>query len=240
MKWRYAITTVPSRLETTFPKTLESLKNAGFDQPRISVDGIECSEPYKQFGLPITTRYPAIRTASHWVLTLYELYLRDCDENSQVGGGLSDRYAIFQDDFLTYKNLRGYLEKCRYPEKGYLNLYTFPCNQENAPNQGKTAGWYESNQMGKGALALVFDREAVTTLLQQQYLVVRPQCTKNGFKSIDGGIVTSLRNAGYKEYVHNPSLVQHIGLESTIGNIYDVTNTATSFAGESFDALSLL
>jgi hypothetical protein len=240
MKWAYGVTTVPSRLDTTLPKTLESLRQAGFNSPRLFVDGIESPEPYHKFGLPITTRYPAIRTASHWVLSLYELYLRECDENSQRGGGLADRYAIFQDDFITYKNLRQYLERCTYPEKSYWNLYTFPCNQMNAPNGGKTAGWYQSNQMGKGALALVFDREAVTTLLQQQYLVVRPQCTKNGFKSIDGGIVTSLRNAGYTEYVHNPTLVQHIGIESTIGNINDENNTATSFAGETFDALSLL
>jgi hypothetical protein len=100
-------------------------------------------------------------------------------------------------------------------------------------------GWYESDQLGKGAVALIFDRPSLTTLLSSPYLATRPQDLKRGWKSIDGGIVISMKNAGWQEYVHNPSLVQHQGDQTTVeGNKHHPK--ATSFPGEAFDAMDLL
>ncbi len=226
-KWSYGITTVESRIDNVFTQTLESLKEAGFDNPRLFVDGVKDGSAYEKFGLDITTRYPNIRTAGNWVLTLYELYLRD---------PVCNYYAVFQDDFVTYKNLKCYLEQCEYPEKGYWNLYTFPSNQSIAPEDH--TGWYESNQLGKGAVALVFNREAVATLLGTQHMAVRPQDVNRGWKAIDGGIVSAFKKEGWKEYVHNPSLVQHIGDISTMRNKRHPK--AASFKGETFDALNLV
>ncbi len=232
-KWAYGITTVPSRRESLFPRTLASLKLAGFDKPRLFVDGDVDGSWYRShgLGLEITCRYPAIRTYGNWILSLIELYIRE---------PTADRYAIFQDDFVTYVNLREYLDKCIYPEKGYLNLYTFPSNQQLAP-AGKT-GWYLSNQMGRGAVALVFSVGAVRTLLTNQasvdHLVERPQDAHRGHKAVDGGIVTALKKAEWKEYVHNPSLVQHTGIVSSMGNPQQLL--APSFRGENYNAMDLL
>jgi len=223
IRWAYGVTTVPRRLNTLFPKTLASLARAGFDKPRLFVDGP--SDGFERFGLPITARGENIRTAGNWTLALAELYVRE---------PLYERYAIFQDDFVTYRNLRQYLTKIPYPEKTYLNLYTFPENQELAKGRN---GFYPSNQRGKGAVALVFNREAVITLLSSQHIVRRPQ-TQNGWRKIDGGVVEAMRIAGWKEMVHNPSLVQHIGVLSSMGN--PEHPSATSFRGEDFDAMSLL
>ena len=222
LSWSYGVTTVPERLRDLLPRTLASLAAAGFSAPRLFVDGAEGIATH--FGLDVTYRYPRIRTFCNWWLALVELYVRN---------PAADRYAIFQDDFITYRNLRPYLEQW-YPEKGYLNLYTFPVNQQLA----KREGWYESNQRGKGAVALVFNREAVTTLLTQPHFVGRPQNAHRGHKSVDGGVVTALTKVGFKEYVHNPSLVQHTGLESSMGNKKHAL--ATSFRGEQFDAMELL
>jgi hypothetical protein len=62
--------------------------------------------------------------------------------------------------------------------------------------------------------------------------------THRGWRAIDGGIVTALAHAEYKEYCHNPTLVQHIGHKSTMGN--SAHPQATSFQGEQFDAMKLL
>lgn len=230
MKWSYGITTVPSRFDELLPRTLHSLCDAGFDSPHVFIDGggvVDTANIQNTYGLETTTRSTAVLTAGNWVLSLYELYYR----NPQA-----DRYAVFQDDFVTYRNLREYLEACTYPDKGYWNLYTFPQNHERRPND--EPGWFESNQKGKGAVALVFNRRAVITLLTANHLAERPQTPRRGHRSIDGGIVDSMRKAGWREYVHNPSLVQHTGLVSSMGNRRH--KLAPEWYGEGFDAMELL
>lgn len=232
LKWIYGVTTVPSRRETHLLRTLSSLKLAGFDKPRLFVDGCENSRSWiEEFDLAVTCRSPALRVHGNWVLALYELYIREPN---------ADRYAIFQDDIIAIANLRTYLEKVPYPEKGYLNLYTFSSNDSIAPSRDYV-GFYPSNQLGKGALALVFDRPAVMNLLSSWHLVERVQDPARGHKSIDGGVVTALSQLGFKEYVHIPSLVQHTGEgESTIGNLHQGNRLAPSFPGEKTNAMSFL
>ncbi len=228
IKWTYGITTTPQRIDDLFPRTLNSLKTAGFEKPWIFVDGLEDPQPYHQFDAAgITVRHPNIRTHGNWVLSLYELYIRTPDAN---------RYALFQDDFITYNSLREYLETCEYPDDGYWNLYTFPENQRLCPDGYE--GWYKSNQRGKGAVALVFSLDAVTTLLGHDHMIQRPKDTHRGYKAVDGGIVTAMKKAGYREYVHNPSLVQHTGTISSMGNKRQAL--ATSFRGEEFNCLELI
>lgn len=251
MRWSYAITTTPKRRGDHFIRTLASLRAGGFDRPRIFVDGAtfpQAEEYERTFGLEVTTRYPTIRTAGHWILTLYELYIRE---------PTADRYAIFQDDMVTYKHLREYLEKSPYPAKGYCNLYMFPSNQTLAPplpegeSKRRKGVWYQSrelesgpvypegkNQTGRGAVALVFNVAAVVALLSSEHMASRPQDPDKGWRKIDGGIVDSLNKAGFREYVHDPSLVQHTGTVSTMGS--KPHKLAESFRGEEFSALDLL
>src|SRR3990167_3648411 len=246
LKWSYGVTTVPERLESgLLVTTLNSLNSAGFDKPRIFIDGDKENDLWRNLirpkeagglgfvGLEMTFRYPRIRTHGNWVLTLYELFIRE---------PTADRYAVFQDDFITCKNLRAYLESVPYPDKGYLNLYTFPANQARFPMEGQTGrqrfGWMLSNQFGRGAVALVFNREVALALLSSPHMVERPLDPNRGWKAVDGGIVTALAKVGIKEYVHNPSLVQHTGLVSSMRN--KPHKLAESFQGEEFDALELL
>lgn len=135
LRWSYGVTTVPSRRDNVFPRTLASLKAAGFPNPHLFVDGDTNSESWvNEFGLNVTARWPRVKTAANWCLSLAELYTRDA---------YADRYAVFQDDFVTYKNLRAYLESVPYPQKGYLNLYSFPKNESLADGR---AGFYPSDR----------------------------------------------------------------------------------------------
>lgn len=237
MQWSYGVMTVITRLETYLPKTLSSLSNAGFDKPRLFVD--ECTHTngilyQERFGLEVTARFPAVRTCGNWWLSMLELYLRHPN---------ADRFALFQDDFVICKNTRQYLERLPLPirYKGYLNLYTFPQNQDECPKdtQGKDIiGVYSSNQRGLGAVALVFDREAVMNIVSSSHMAARVQDPHRGWRAVDGGIVTGMNKVGFREYVHNPSLVQHIGEVSSIRN--KKHPKSSSFPGEAFDALELL
>lgn len=225
--WMYGVTTVPERRKDLLPKTLKSLEGAGFPNPIIFVDGDWDWKSWNdEFKLHCVMRYPKMRVFGNWVMSLAELYLRNPNANY---------YAIFQDDMTTSKNLRQYIEAIEYPEKGYLNLYTFPRNQILA--KGKV-GFYLSNQKGKGAVGLIFNVEAVQILLTHNHMVGRVRDMVLGHKFVDGSIVESMKKAGWKEYVHNPSLVQHHGFKSTTGN--PKHPQATSFKGEDFDLLTLL
>lgn len=237
MKWSVGITTVPSRRANLFPRTLLSLRGAGFDSPRLFVDGDPDGASWeKEFKLPVTTRNPAIRTHGNWFLALTELYIRE---------PTADYFAIFQDDCVAVRNLRAYMDRVPFPQNGYANLYT-AFENENVI-RGKEPGWYEGHliasgppnyQMGRSALGLVFRLKLVLALLASPQMLSRPQDPTWGWKRVDGGIVNAMNAAGYREYVHGPSLLQHTGKVSSMGNRPHLD--AQTFPGEEYDALDLL
>lgn len=240
MRWAYGVTTHPIRRDNLLIRTLSSLKAAGFGEPRLFVDGTDDLSGYMhEFRLQVTVRTPIIRTAHNWMLSIAELYYRDPE---------AELFALFQDDFSTYKNLRAYLDKCAttFPKNGYWNLYTMPSNEIYnlqafklpAPESTKHVGFYESNQHGRGAVALVLSRQGVIELLSSRHMAERPCDNQRGHKSIDGGIVEAFKRIGWKEYVHNPSLVYHLGEQSSMGSTPQ--RQTLSFRGEDFDALDLV
>lgn len=223
-KWSYGVTTVPSRVDDgLLRRTLKSLAAGGFTAPRIFVDGELPNKPFWLKKYRVVERLETVRTFGNWILTAWELYLREPQ---------AELFAIFQDDLVTVKNLRKYLESVHYPPNGYLNLYTFPQNEKDID------GFYLSNQKGKGAVALVFSNEAIRTILKSEHMINRPLNPKRGWKAVDGGIVTGFKKAGWKEYVHKPSLVQHTGKVSSMGN--NEHQQARTFPGEGFDATRLI
>lgn len=221
MKWAYGVTSVSSRLETTLPKTLASLEKAGFDNPHLFIDDAD-TVPDSLCHYPHTTYCPKLNTFGNWVISAWSIYVRN---------PLADMYAIFQDDLVTYVNLREFLDRSKIPNDVYLNCYTFPSNE-------KGKGWHLSNQRGLGAVALVFPGNILRRLLATEHMVNRPLDANRGHKAVDGGIVTALKKVGVSEYVHSPSLTQHIGVQSSMGNKRHPK--AVSFRGENFNALELL
>ncbi len=253
LRWSYGVTTTPIRLGNLLPRTLKSLAAAGFDSPRLFIDGFDAPRSYtERFRLEATAWFPGVGAWPAWYLTLAELYFREPN---------ADRYAIFQDDIVVVKGLRSYLDRIEWPDRGYLNLYT-QLENDGWDLDGETKQWYanpafkhaasgtwrqgvlvdngpERFQAGRGALALVFDVEAVTAILSRRVnfdRVVDPTC---GRASIDGAVVTAANLQGYREYVHSPSLVQHTGTMSTIrGPAGANFPLSTTFPGEDFDAMA--
>jgi hypothetical protein len=243
MKWAYGVTTVPQRLDGLLPQTLASLARAGFDRPRLFIDGLDNCDVcavYRRLGLEMTARTPKVTApkelrpgtrignAGNWMLGMIELYVRN---------PFADRYAMFEDDLAACLGLREYLESCPYPEKGYWNLYTTPENQRLSGGQG----WYPTPPPGgKGAVALVFDRRALAAMFTTQYLFSRPHKERRAWHNVDGVIVEALKGAGWKEYCHDPSLVQHVGDLSVLKAGPCPHPRADSFRGEDFNAMELL
>lgn len=254
--WSVGVTTVASRRHTYLPKTLEALARGGFTSLRLFVDGDADHEGWaEQFkGHQIRCRPQQLGVVGAWIGSLTELYL---------ASPRADRYALFQDDLTCSAHLRQYLERSGYPHRGYLNLYTFTAGNE-AVVRGKPVGWHEAclvnppdrnpnlYQAGRGAVALVFDNEAVRAALSSPGLWHKPSSPDLGHTSgrikIDGALVTCMNNAGFREYIHNPSLVQHAGFESSRPEAQDPNSgayryghmQAQTYRGDGFDLLTLL
>ena len=244
--WEYGVTTCPGRLDTLLPQTLASLTAAGFDKPTLFIDALPPTEITKiedRFHLPVRARWPRIRAYGNWLLGLVEMVTRN---------PLADFYALFQDDILTYKNLRSYLEQCRYPDHprigiGYWNLYTTAENEQKVPTINgteKQVGWWLSNQCGRGAVGLIFSNAIAIRFLGTQHTFDRMRNPERGCQSIDGAVVQSLCSYGIKEYCHYPSLTYHTGEESSMVEHHPTHRRsqpqAATFYGQDFDALELL
>ena len=255
-KWVYGVTTVYQRFDTLLPRTLASLKAAGWDTPHLFVDGVglssikhryselvqryEATYPY----LPLTVRYPAVKCHAHWHLSFLQLFETD---------PTADYYALFQDDFVCYRNTREYITRSPCPEKGYMSLLTNTATNEPII-AGKPYGtWHEGGltnrpesnpnlwQAGRGAVALVFNREAAYELLSSPKMVEHATDTNRGWRKVDGAIVNAMNQAGYREYIHCPSLAQHTGHppETSTTRSLPIPLAAT-FLGEGVDALEFL
>lgn len=235
MKWAYGVTVVPERFDLV-QQTLISLASAGFEEPRIFLDSSSSYEMLK-FSGNVSLRLPRIGAFANWILGLAELFLRNLD---------ADRFAMFEDDITLCRNVRQYLEQCSFPGNSYQNLYTTEDNRPKLVGASSLVevGWGYSKQGGRGGLALVFDRQQVKTLLGSQRFLDHAENKRRGHYLVDGFVLETMRRAGFKEYTHFPSLVQHVGTETTITNRVAPTMeqhlTAPSFPGESFDAMEFL
>jgi hypothetical protein len=206
MNWAYGITTTGDR--EYLPRTLASLAKAGFDEPRIFVD-------------------TGLGAFGRWYTAAVELLVRN---------PAAHRYILFQDDLVCVSNLREYLDSCTMQPNTYWNLFTFSASEHVIVNK---KGWvegaklrdWEPLQKGAGALGLVFSREALMTLLQQKSFVEKPASANKPTVCIDGAVVTAMNGAGYREYVHAPSLLQHTGTKSTLGG-KEWKTYSMSFPGE--------
>jgi hypothetical protein len=232
VEWAVGLTTVPSR-RALLERTLASVAAAGFPRPHLFVDGARTFET----DLEATCRWPAVLTWANWFLGLTELIARR---------PFAHFYLMLQDDLVMCRGVREYLEARPWPKDGYANLYTAPENASREP------GWRETRdvardperniglQGGRGALALAFDRRAAMAMLAapsatRKLVDLRPEFR---VKRADGGIVTAMNLSGFREYVHAPSLVQHTGTISSMGNGWQAPSS--TFLGEDFDARALL
>lgn len=229
VRWAYCVTTHVSRRDDLLPRTLASLAAAGFQRPRLFLDGGVWRDAagYDRFGLPVTVRGPdPVRVWGNWYLSLAETYVRDPH---------ADRYAVFQDDLVASLGLREYLDATTTHLNSYWNLYTWPSNARLA---GRDDGWFRSNQLGKGALGLVFTRDVVTTVLGHPEILAHPRNPSRGWRAADGAVVDAMKAVGITEMCHSPSLVQHTGAVSTFQTReHPVSPT---FRGEDFDLRTLL
>lgn len=227
MKWSYGVTTHRSRINGLLQSTLASLDRAGFASPVLFADDISNVSVFKTWmNLECEARYPRIGAFANFWLGLVSLYVRDPH---------ADVYAMFQDDIVCSLGVRQYIESTIPDCPCYLNLCTYPANI--LPCDG--IGWYPAvSSFGLGAQALVFPSHSLRVLLQSKWLVEHPRDRFRGTQAIDGIVKSSFRDAGVIEFVHNPTLVNHVGNVSAIG--HPPQPPSYGFLGEDYDLMTIL
>jgi hypothetical protein len=126
----------------------------------------------------------------------------------------SERFVVIQDDVILSKGLREWLESQELPD-GVISLYS--------PNDGPD-GWNEFDLTptsdnpfpwlnGIGGCAMLFTREIAQSLLDQEPPVRTDR--------LGAWIGEFCYNHGVSLWLHNPSLVQHIGEQGYRGPATD-------------------
>lgn len=203
-RWAVGVTTAP-RDVPTLSDCLPTLLQAGWDKPRLFVDG-RMEVPDQFASLTRTDRTPIMGAWPNYYLSLAELLMREPE---------ADAYMLVQDDVLfgNGMDVRSYLEEVLWPgPPGIASLYcsrgyTQPAN-----------GWYRMRETWRlGALAFIFCREAAQEFLADRDVVLhRWSRRKNGLADISWRVGQWAASADVPVYFTTPSLVQHAGDVSTV------------------------
>ncbi|QDV52190.1 glycosyltransferase [Gimesia fumaroli] len=203
--WAVGITTAP-RKKSTLLQTLDSLKAAGWDSPRLFAEpGVEI--PFEFNRLPVSRRDETLGAFPNWYLALTELVLRN---------PRAEAFLLCQDDVLFTSDIRDYLEHSLWPAKqvGVVSIYC-PSHYPQTEKPGfirEDRGW-----KSWGALAYIFSNPAARAILSDSMVLNhRDFGPAEGLHHIDSVVGYWCERNQLSYFVHSPSLAQHIGDSSTI------------------------
>jgi hypothetical protein len=200
------ITTAPRR-QPTFEQSIASLRETGFNE-EVHV----FAEPDTFMTVPSLPRTHVHVNAkkqgcfANWKTTL--LYLLSNTKTPWL--------MIVQDDAVWAPGsadvLRTMMRDSRAPQSGFLSPYT--SGSSTVVTKAFVDGWNETRAGWQfwGALALCMSRPAAEQLSKHSRFV--KHCDS---RAIDAVVAASMIDMGRPSYVHVPSLVDHIGVTSTIG-----------------------
>lgn len=200
------MTTAPRR-QPTFERSIASLRAAGFHE-EVHV----FAEPETFSNVPVVSRTRVHVNAkklgcfANWKTTL--LYLLANTKTAWV--------MLLQDDAIWAPGaanvLRTMMCDPRAPKSGFLSAYT--SSSHTVVSKNFVDGWNETRAgwLFWGALALCMNREAAEALSKHSRFVKHWDS-----KALDAVVGASMVDMCRPTYVHVPSLVDHIGVTSTIG-----------------------
>jgi hypothetical protein len=202
-RWAVGITTAPRR-EPTLESCLDSVVRAGWDSPRLFLDGT-LRVPPRYAHLPTSWREEGIGAWPAWYLSLVELLVQCPD---------ADAFLMLQDDAILHDrgSLRSYLEQVLWPGDRPEMVSLFYTGDDTTP------GWHRTEADASWcALALLFPPDLA------RQLVADPGSTQGLFSAATGrhvpipNVVFEWANrCGIHAWYTAPSLAQHIGNSSTI------------------------
>jgi hypothetical protein len=204
-QWAVGVTTAP-RGQPTLEECLTSLASAGWNDPRLFVDG-DAALPPRCADLDQTCRSHRVGAWPSYYLALAELMMRQPE---------ADAFLLVQDDVVFAEGffVRGYLEDVLWPGKkpGIVSLL---CPH---PYTKPDPGWYPfDDDWIWGAQAFAFSREAAQGFLtDSRVLQHRYTRHRNPLADIDWCVGQWAKRQRQPIYYPTPSLVQHVGQISSL------------------------
>ena len=203
--WAVGVTTAP-RKSPTLKQSLQSLAQAGWENPRLFVEPEAVEDSFVR-NYPASVRATTLGAFPNWYLGLSELYLRSPH---------ADAFLMCQDDGLFAHRVRDYLEATLWPaaEVGVVSLYC-PSHEHVEDFTGYQA--VDRGPLAWGAVAYVFSNPGVRNFLSDQIVLNhRHHGPAEGRRNIDPVVGSWCQRSGLPYFIHVPSLTQHIGTTSTI------------------------
>lgn len=201
--WAVGITTAPRRT-STIQQTLDSVALAGWENPRLFLDGT-VHVPQRYQHLPISWRSESIGAWPSWYMALTELLLHLPD---------ADAYVMLQDDVVMHdrENLREYLQRALWPGErpGIVSLFY---------NGAKAQfGWHRiRNDWPCSAQGLVLSPDVARSLICDQKLNrICLSASYGNHVPIPEVLADWVYRTGTEAWYTTPSVTQHIGNTSTI------------------------
>jgi hypothetical protein len=202
--WAVGVTTAPRR-KPTLDSCLDSLARSGWETPRLFVDsGVTIADRFSD--LPLTLRETKLGPWPNYYLALVELMMRE---------PVADAFMLVQDDviFDDRHDLRAYLEEILWPADPVAAVSLYCSKAYTQPE----SGWHKlESQWIWGALAFVFPRESAKRFLTDPLVFEHRSNPKEGLVNIDILIGQWAHEHQLPIYFPSPSLVQHVGNESSI------------------------
>jgi hypothetical protein len=209
----------------TIGKTLESLKGAGFD-----CEVFDGSPP------------PGQPTNAAGCTAAYIRLLRHAD-NVLGRRPAADSVIIFEDDVVSCRGLREYLEAIPWPESPHQIAMVSSYCPTAYSNYDTFGRWHREDRRVTlaGTQCFIYPRHAIALIADY----IKPDRLNDDGRplGVDVQMGWLARDTGLHVYYHVPSLLQHTGVygNSAVG-YYDCGTIyhAETFVGEEFDARSLL
>ena len=201
-EWAVGITTAPRR-QPTLGDCLDSVTLAGWDSPRLFLDGADRLPPRYRH-LPVTFRNDAIGAWPAWYLALAELVLQQPN---------ADAYLMLQDDVIFHDRepVRDYLEQALWPGSRPAVVSLFYTSFDVTP------GWQNSpaHEWHWGAQALVFPPAIARALIVDSDLIATCLAATTHIP-IPEVLSGWMSRRDFSTWYPIPSLTQHIGTTSTV------------------------
>ena len=215
MDWSVVITTAPRGGESTLPRTVQSLEGAGWaGQVNVLADRERNAWQHWKRALELALQTPA-----------------DC-------------LLMVQDDVIACRGLRRYLEE-EMPGDSRLAWASCWCPQKYGDRAQNGGGWFRLDRGPNtcGAVCMAMPRTTAVALLRspmiQSYTWTGPRLGRRGTPEqldkccIDGKCGAWAEQHDLRVYYHFPSLVDHIGVVSSLGSPDNPpARTAANFVGE--------
>ena len=242
VKWTVGVVTTPRQSEYYLNDTLESIKNSGWDC--INLFAEPDSKIPSNFDDNLVKRSKKYGNWTNWVCGLFELFMNNPN---------SDYFIMFEDDIVLCHNIKPYLEYC-LPELvpfASISLYTpsYYCVPKRCFHN-ECRGWNTYCTQ-----TVVMSKKSVNKFLTNYNVIAHrtgeTACPKTAditsktwpeYKNTckDGIIGRWAKEENLPIYYHSPSLVEHIGEDSSLkdqpAKIFSQHHTSKDFVGEDFNA----